>query len=97
MIESKPQVVTKSSTYREDYADTVGVSCNLWDFVFTFGLADYSEGNPASIENFERIRISPQTAKALIPILADQVRVYEEKFGTIPVVPSVSPGSAIVN
>ncbi len=37
-----------------------------------------------SVEEFGQIRMSPQLAKKLTMILAQQLQTYEEKFGVIP-------------
>lgn len=97
-IDPNEPVHKKSPNYQESYADAVAVNCNLWDFVITFGIADFQQGQQPTIENYHKLRISPQTAKALIPILMEQVRGYEEKFGTIPKPPDVvALGTAAVN
>lgn len=83
MIEQKPPNIKKSADYKDAYADSVQINFNVWSFSVFLGLVDYVEG-VTNIENFARIRLSPETTKALAAILLSQVAAYEKAFGEIP-------------
>lgn len=99
MADEKQMTITKAENYQESYADSVAMNCNLWDFVLTLGLVDYTD-LPGTIANYHRLRLSPQTAKALQAMLTAQLDIYEKKFGPIPIPvdqPVVAPTMGIVN
>ncbi len=69
--------------YRENYANSVQVRANLWDFFLSFGLVNQSAPDNVSIQNFQGVYISPQQAKALFNILQQNLSQYEAAFGEI--------------
>jgi hypothetical protein len=80
--------------YRENYANSVQIRVNLWDFFLLFGRVSQSSPDAVSIHNFQGIYVSPQQAKALLNVLQQNVTQYESAFGTIALEPSA--GSSIV-
>jgi uncharacterized protein DUF3467 len=73
----------KSGDYRENYANSVQVRVNLWDFFLMFGTISQAAPDNVSIQNFQGIYISPPQAKALLNVLQQNVSQYETAFGEI--------------
>jgi Protein of unknown function (DUF3467) len=86
--------LSKAPDYRENYANSVQVRVNLWDFFLSFGLFDQSSPDAVQIHNFQGIYISPQQAKALTNVLNQNVQQYESAFGEIRLEPQAG-GSVI--
>jgi len=78
--------LTKSTDYRDSYANSVQIRLSIWDFFLVFGTVD-SDVQPApdqiQITNFQGIYLSPQQAKALQSVLTQNLAQYEKTFGTI--------------
>ena len=77
--------------YREGYANSVQIRPNLWDFLLMFGIATQIAPDAVHIQNFQGVYLSPQQAKALMNVLQDNVRQYEQTFGEIHLEPK--PGT----
>jgi len=75
--------LTTSSEYRENYANSVQLRANLWDFFLLFGILNQSTPEAVSIQNFQGIYLSPQQAKALANVLQQNLQQYETTFGEI--------------
>jgi flagellar protein FlaG len=69
--------------YRENYANSVQVRVNLWDFLLMFGRVNQTAPDQVAIHNFEGVYLSPQQAKALLNVLQQNVNQYETAFGEI--------------
>ncbi|MEO8369071.1 MAG: DUF3467 domain-containing protein [Candidatus Solibacter sp.] len=69
--------------YREDYANSVQIRVNLWDFFLMFGRVNQTAPDNVAIQNFQGVYLSPQQAKALLNILQQNVNQYETAFGEI--------------
>jgi hypothetical protein len=80
--------------YREEYANSVQVRVNLWDFFLMFGRVNQTAPDSVTIHNFQGIYVSPQQAKALLNVLRDNVTQYESAFGEIKLEPRA--GTSIV-
>ena len=78
--------------YRETYANSVQVRANLWDFFLMFGLVQQTSPDAVQIHNFQGIYLSPQQAKALNNVLAQNIKEYETAFGEIRLEPQ-PPGA----
>src|SRR5690242_16889519 len=78
--------------YRENYANSVQVRVNLWDFFLMFGRITQTSTDQVSIHNFEGIYVSPQQAKALLNVLQQNVSQYETAFGEIRLEPKAGGG-----
>ena len=91
-IPNQPEIqVTNSENYRDGYSNSVQVRVNVWDFFLVFGtLVPVEEG--VEVHNFQGIYLSPQQAKALATILAQNVANYEQTFGEIKLDPKLAPG-----
>ena len=77
--------------YRDHYANSVQVRVNVWDFFLVFGtLVPIDER--VEVRNFQGVYLSPQQAKALATILAQNVANYEQTFGEIKLDPKLAPG-----
>ena len=90
---TKIQIVN-TPEYRENYANSVQVRANLWDFFLTFGRVNQTAPDSVTIHNFQGVFISPQQAKALLNVLRENVTQYETAFGEIRLEPQ--GGTAIV-
>ena len=80
--------------YRENYANSVQVRVNLWDFFLMFGRVNQTAPDSVTIHNFQGVYVSPQQAKALLNVLRENVTQYESAFGEIKLEPQA--GSSIV-
>src|SRR5574340_1756616 len=80
--------------YRENYANSVQIRVNLWDFLLLFGLVNQTSPEQVAITNFQGIYLSPQQAKALLNVLQQNVSQYESAFGEIRLEPQ--PGGSVV-
>jgi hypothetical protein len=80
--------------YRENYANSVQVRVNLWDFLLLFGRVNQSTPENVAIHNFQAIYVSPQQAKALLNVLQQNVQQYETAFGEIKLEPQ-TPGGIV--
>jgi hypothetical protein len=80
--------------YRENYANSVQVRVNLWDFFLMFGRVNQTAPDSVAIHNFQGVYVSPQQAKALLNVLRDNVTQYEAAFGEIKLEPQA--GTSIV-
>jgi flagellar protein FlaG len=69
--------------YRENYANSVQVRVNLWDFFLMFGRISQTTPEAVAIHNFQGVYLSPQQAKALLNVLQQNVTQYETAFGEI--------------
>jgi len=93
MTSPQPQIqLLRSPDYRENYANSVQVRANLWDFFLSFGLVNQTTPDNVSIQNFQGVYISPQQAKALFNILSQNLSQYEAAFGEIRLEPKNQGG-----
>ena len=83
-----------TAEYREDYANSVQVRVNLWDFFLMFGRVNQTAPDSVSISNFQGVYLSPQQAKALLNVLRENVTQYESAFGEIRLEPQA--GTSLV-
>src|SRR5580692_4196391 len=81
--------------YRENYANSVQVRVNLWDFFLLFGRVNQTAPDNVAIHNFQGIHVSPQQAKALLNVLQQNVNQYETAFGQIKLEPQ--QGDGVIN
>jgi hypothetical protein len=85
--------LTNSKDYRENYANSVQVRVNVWDFFLVFGTLQQQTPAEMEVNNFQGIYLSPQQAKALLTILQQNVVNYEKTFGEIKLDPRMAvPG-----
>jgi flagellar protein FlaG len=80
--------------YRENYANSVQVRVNLWDFLLLFGRVNQTSPENVAIHNFQGVYLSPQQAKALLNVLQQNVTQYETAFGEIKLEPQ-TPGGIV--
>src|SRR5579864_7870667 len=78
--------------YRENYANSVQVRVNLWDFLLLFGRVNQTSPENVAIHNFQGVYVSPQQAKALLNVLQQNVTQYESAFGEIRLEPKAGAG-----
>jgi flagellar protein FlaG len=81
-----------TSEYRENYANSVQIRVNLWDFFLMFGRVNQTAADNVAIHNFQGVYLSPQQAKALLNILQQNVTQYESAFGEIKLEPHAEGG-----
>jgi hypothetical protein len=82
--------LSTTNDYRENYANSVQVRVSLWDFFLMFGTINQNSPDSVSIQNFQGLFLSPQQAKALSNVLAQNVQQYESAFGEIKLEPHAS-------
>jgi hypothetical protein len=87
--------LTNSPEYRENYANSVQMRVNVWDFFLVFGTVQQQSESQVEIRNFQGIYLSPQQAKALLGLLQQNVNGYETAFGEIKLDPRMSPGGQV--
>ena len=93
MNPTQPRIVLeKSAEYRDDYANSVQIRVNLWDFFIMFGKLNQTSPDQVNIENFQGVYLSPQQAKALLGLLQQNVSQYESAFGEIRLEPKNGAG-----
>jgi flagellar protein FlaG len=89
---TQPNVkLTNDSSYRENYANSVQMRVNIWDFFLIFGTLQQQTETQVEIRNFQGIYLSPQQAKALLGLLQQNVTSYEGAFGEIKLDPRMAP------
>ena len=95
MTQPAPKIqLLNTADYRENYANSVQVRVNLWDFLLMFGRVTQTGQDNVTIHNFQGIYVSPQQAKALLNVLQQNVTQYESAFGEIRLEPQ-NPGGII--
>ena len=82
--------LTNNKDYRENYANSVQVRVNVWDFFLVFGTLQQQTPTEMEVSNFQGIYLSPQQAKALLTILQQNVVNYEKTFGEIKLDPRMA-------
>ena len=83
--------LTNTPSYRENYANSVQIRVNVWDFFLVFGTLLQQTETQVEIQNFQGIYLSPQQAKALLGVLQQNVTGYENAFGEIKLDPRMMP------
>lgn len=80
-------LLANTADYRENYANSVQVRVNLWDFFLMFGTINQTAPDAVNIANFQGVYLSPQQAKALANLLNQNIAQYESAFGEIKLEP----------
>src|ERR1041385_49238 len=97
-IGPQPNVrLINSPEYRDGYANSVQVRVSVWDFFLTFGRLQPVSTQEVEVQNFQGIYLSPQQAKALVTILEQNVRQYENTFGEIKLDPGIAQQQGQIN
>jgi flagellar protein FlaG len=95
-IPNQPNIkLVNDPNYRENYANSVQVRVNVWDFFLVFGTMQQPAEHEVEIRNFQGIYLSPQQAKALMSILQQNVQNYEQAFGEIKLDPRMATAGPI--
>jgi hypothetical protein len=93
---TQPNVkLVNSPEYRENYANSVQMRVNVWDFFLAFGTLQQQSETQVEINNFQGIYLSPQQAKALLNVLQQNVVSYEGAFGEIKLDPRMTTGGPV--
>ena len=93
---AQPEVkISQSPGYRENYANSVQIRVNVWDFFLVFGTLQQQSPAEVEVTNFQGVYLSPQQAKALLTILEQNVVNYEKTFGEIKLDPRLATGGAV--
>jgi len=94
MTPAPPKIqLINTPEYRENYANSVQVRVNLWDFLLLFGRVSQTGADNVAIHNFQGVYVSPQQAKALLNVLQQNVTQYESAFGEIRLEPQSNVGA----
>ena len=83
--------LVNATDYRENYANSVQMRVNIWDFFLVFGTLQQQTETQVEIKNFQGVYLSPQQAKALLGLLQQNVAGYESAFGEIKLDPRMAP------
>jgi CMP-2-keto-3-deoxyoctulosonic acid synthetase len=86
-IQSRPHERRQSPDHVGLYANSAQVTGSYFDIQVSFGEILEATEQALITEDRVTIKMSPQLAKRLLRILADNIRKYEEKFGEIPAMP----------
>ena len=79
----EPQLeLEKSPTFCRFYANSAQIEVTPWDFRLIFGEL-VKTGSKPKVEQSVAVIMSPQHAKALLGVLAANLREYESKIGKI--------------
>jgi flagellar protein FlaG len=89
--------LTNTNDYRENYANSVQVRVNVWDFFLVFGTLQQQDESKVEVSNFQGVYLSPQQAKALCSILQQNLLNYETTFGEIKLDPRMNPASGPIH
>ena len=90
-IPTQPNIkLVNTSDYRENYANSVQIRVNVWDFFLVFGTLLQQSETQMEVQNFQGIYVSPQQAKALLSVLQHNVANYESAFGEIKLDPRMT-------
>ena len=93
---AQPEVkISQSPSYRENYANSVQIRVNVWDFFLVFGTLQQQSPAEVEVTNFQGVYLSPQQAKALLTILEQNVVNYEKTFGEIKLDPRLATGGPV--
>ena len=93
---TQPNVrMVNTPDYRENYANSVQIRVNVWDFFLVFGTLHPQSETQVEVHNYQGIYLSPQQAKALLAVLQQNVVSYENAFGEIKLDPRVSPSGPV--
>ncbi len=87
--------LVRSEGYREGYANSVQVRMSVWDFFLGFGTMSQSSAEEVTLESFQGVYLSPQQAKAVCSLLENNLKQYEETFGTISIEPVPASGGPV--
>ena len=87
--------LVNTAEYRENYANSVQVRVNVWDFFLVFGTLQQASESEVEVRNFQGVYLSPQQAKALMSILQQNVSQYEKTFGEIKLDPHFAAPGAV--
>jgi flagellar protein FlaG len=91
-VQAQPNVkLINAADYRENYANSVQMRVNVWDFFLAFGTLQQQSETQVEVRNFQGIYLSPQQAKALLGLLQQNVSGYESAFGEIKLDPRTTP------
>ena len=91
-LPTQPNVkLVNAGDYRENYANSVQMRVNIWDFFLVFGTLQQQTEAQVEIRNFQGVYLSPQQAKALLGLLQQNVAGYETAFGEIKLDPRMAP------
>jgi flagellar protein FlaG len=91
VIPTQPNIkLVNAPDYREQYANSVQIRVNVWDFFLVFGTLQQQNEREVEVRNFQGVYLSPQQAKALLNILQQNVSSYENTFGEIKLDPQMT-------
>jgi len=88
-IQQIAQQVNKTSDFKSVYSNNVNLTITPFDFVFTFGENQGVQNNILIVDVHTKVTMSPQHAKVLSHVLAENVAKWEQTFG-----PIVTPAQA---
>lgn len=95
-VPPQPNVkLINAADYRENYANSVQMRVNVWDFFLAFGTLQQQSETQVEIRNFQGIYLSPQQAKALLGLLQQNVSGYESAFGEIKLDARTTPSGPV--
>jgi hypothetical protein len=95
-IPTQPNIkLITAPDYRENYANSVQVRVNVWDFFLVFGTLQQPSETQVEVKNFQGIYLSPQQAKAVLAILQQNVAGYESAFGEIKLDPRMAQAGPV--
>ena len=93
--QQRPVESVRSEKFVSGYANYVGVTTTPWDVRLNFGEIVTATPEKLAVIEFASVVMSPQHAKSLLLVLAQQLAEYEKQHGPIPA-PGVGRGGSVV-
>ena len=79
-----PQVVhVQAEKFQSIYTNNANIQISYFDFRFDFRQLMPGADGGMVVERMASVVMSPQHAKALLGVLTENIRQYEEQFGSI--------------
>ena len=85
-------MLSPEEALRGIYANNTSFRMSVWDIVLDFGMIESADEQSIVIRNAVRVIMSPQHARVLAKLLADNLAEYERNFGSIPIAPEIEAG-----
>jgi hypothetical protein len=83
-VKAMPEFIADEN-HKTIYSNIVQVLRGVYDFQLTFGLAEGPQKGKMSVKALQTVVISPQHAKQLALLLAENVAEYERCYMAIPI------------
>jgi len=86
MTPRAPEIAVEYKTtpeFKETYANHLGVKFTGYDFAIELGMFEVPTPGKLVVTNYQRVFMSPATARSLLEVLANMVNTFEQNHGPI--------------